>query len=222
MTAVYTMPPKHQQWADSSLNATRIEPGRYSVIACDPPWRYANWSMSEQAKRDEKWARRNGRSPYPVMNTEDIAALPVADIAAKNAILFMWVTDPKLQEAFSVIEAWGFEYKTVGFTWVKQNPSGAGFHFGLGYHTRANPEMCLLATRGKGLRRCDNSVPQLVIAPRSEHSRKPDEVHQRIERLYGNVPRVELFARRPMLGWDVIGNEIDGQDIGEAIRGRAS
>ena len=217
-----TVPPKHLQYTQSRLNADRIDPGKFNIIYADPPWRYANWSMSEQAIRGEKWARRNGRSPYPVMRTDDIAALPVQDIVAKDAILLMWVTDPKLVDGLEVIDAWGFCYRTVGFTWVKQNPSGIGFHFGLGFHTRSNPEQCLIAKRRKGLRRSDNSVPQLLIAPRSEHSRKPDETYSRIERLYGDVPRVELFARRSVPGWTAIGNEIDGQNIDEAIQDLAN
>jgi N6-adenosine-specific RNA methylase IME4 len=208
---------KIDQARASDKNKDRVCPGKYNIILADPPWRYANWTMGEQAKYDEAWAKRNGRSPYPVMTSDDIAQIPVADIAARDSILLMWVTDPKLFDSPAIIEAWGFEYKTVAFTWVKQNPKGRGFHFGLGYHTRSNPEMCLLATRGKGLRRVDNSVPQLMLSPRGAHSKKPLETYERIERLYGNVPRVELFARQPQPGWDSIGNEIDGQDISQAI-----
>lgn len=191
------------------INRDRIESNKFNIIYADPPWRFKNWSMKELAKRGEKWARRNGRSPYDVMNHNDICALDIAGIAAKNSILFMWATYPKLEEAFEVIKAWGFVYKTVGFTWVKQNPSGVGFHFGLGYHTRGNPEICLLATRGKGLRRIDNSVPNLLISPLGEHSQKPGEARRRIERLYGDVPRVELFARQQPEGWQVWGNEVE-------------
>lgn len=191
------------------MNEDRIEQGKYNLIYADPPWRFKNWSIGERAKRGEKWARRNGRSPYDVMNHGDICDMAVPEIAASNSILFLWATDPKLEEAFEVIKAWGFIYKTIGFHWVKQNRSGVGFHFGLGYHTRANPEICLLATRGKGLRRVDNRVPRLIISPLQEHSRKPDEARYRIERLYGDLPRIELFARRPAEGWDVWGNEIE-------------
>ena len=135
---------------------------KYNILYADPPWRFRNWSIGEFAKRGEKWARRNGRSPYEVMDLSDICNLPVSQIAARDSILFLWATYPKLPDALEVIKAWGFEFKTVAFTWVKTNPLGAGFHFGLGYWTRQNPELCLLATRGKP-KRIDNRVPNLII-----------------------------------------------------------
>ncbi len=211
---------RQNQAASDRRNEDRVEPGKFNTLLADPPWRFKNWSMKELATRGEKWARRNGRSPYEVMTTEDIADLPVAKVAAKNAVLLMWVTYPKLEEGLQVISGWGFTFKTVGFTWVKQNRKGIGFHFGLGYHSRGNPEICLLATRGKGLRRVDNSVPNLLIHPVMEHSRKPDEARLRIERLYGDVPRIELFARREVAGWAALGNEVGGKgDIAEGLRG---
>lgn len=186
---------------------------KFSIIYADPPWRFRNWSMSELAKRGEQWARRNGRSPYDVMDLTDICALPVADLAARDCVLFLWATYPKLPDALQVINAWGFGYKTVAFTWVKNNPSGIGFHFGLGYWTRQNPEICLLATRGKP-KRIDNRVPNLIIYPRGEHSRKPDEVRGRIVKLMGDLPRIELFARQRVAGWAAWGNQVpDGNDI---------
>lgn len=203
-------PPKYFPFIHSELNKDRVESGRFNIIYADPPWRYKNWSMAELAQRGEKWARRNGRSPYDVMTSADIAAMPVVDMAARDSILLMWVTDPKLEEAFAVIRQWGFTYKTVGFYWVKTNPSGVGFHFGLGYHTRANPEQCLLATRGRGLRRVDNAVPKLIVAPVGEHSQKPPETRERIMRLYGAVPRLELFARQRAAGFAAWGNQVPG------------
>jgi site-specific DNA-methyltransferase (adenine-specific) len=164
--------------------------------------------MKELSERGEKWARRNGRSPYDVMDLQDICALPVADLAARDSILFLWTTYPKLPDALKVIEAWGFTFKTVAFTWVKLNPKGKGFHFGLGYWTRGNPELCLLATRGKP-KRINNSVKNLIISPRRDHSRKPDEVREQIVQLVGDLPRIELFARHRIEGWDAWGNEIE-------------
>jgi N6-adenosine-specific RNA methylase IME4 len=200
----------YQLSSTDTRNQDRVEVGKFNIIMADPAWRFANWSMSQLAQRGEKWARRNGRSPYDVMDTADICALPVGDIAARHSILFCWATYPKLVDALEVVKAWGFTYKTVGFTWVKQNPSGVGFHFGLGYHSRGNSEICLLPTSGKGLRRVDNSIPNLLIEPVGEHSRKPDEVRLRIERLYGDVPRIELFARQRRPGWSAWGNEVPG------------
>lgn len=199
---------KEQIFRRDPRNHDRIEPGKFNIILADPPWRFKNWSMKELANRGEKWARRNGRSPYDVMDTEGIAALPVQNITAKNAILMMWATYPKLVDAIEVVKAWGFEYKTVAFTWVKLNKGGSGFKFGLGYHSRGNSEICLLATKGKGLRRVDNAVPNLLIAPVRDHSQKPEEARDRIERLYGDVPRVELFARQERSGWTALGNQV--------------
>ena len=189
----------------SKRNETRH--GGYNIIYADPPWRFKNWSMAELAKRGEKWARRNGRSPYNVMDQADICAMPVESLAAKDCVLFMWATYPKLPEALEVISAWGFTYKTVAFTWTKLNPSGRGYHFGLGYWTRGNPEICMLATRGKP-KRVNNSVANLLIWPRGKHSKKPDETRTRIVKLMGNLPRVELFARQTAPGWDSWGNEV--------------
>jgi N6-adenosine-specific RNA methylase IME4 len=182
--------------------------GAFPIIYADPPWRLKNWSMEEEARPGERWARRRGPAPYPCLNTEQIAVLPVHSIAAADCVLFLWATYPMLSAALAVIAAWGFVYKTVAFTWVKLNPSGHGFHFGMGYWTRANPEICLLATRGRP-KRLSRSVPNLIVSPRREHSSKPDEVRDRIVALCGDVPRIELFARKRTPGWSVWGNEVD-------------
>ena len=141
------------------------------------------------------------------MELLDICNLPVKDISADNSVLLMWVIDPMLDLAFDVIEAWGFQYKTVGFTWAKTNKTNMGMFTGLGYWTRGNPEMCLLATKGKP-KRISKSVAQLVIDQRREHSRKPDRIRHDIVELCGDLPRIELFARQKFDGWDAWGNEI--------------
>jgi N6-adenosine-specific RNA methylase IME4 len=140
------------------------------------------------------------------MNLEDICKLPVGDLAKDNSVLLMWVVDPLLDQAFKVIDAWGFKYKTVGFTWAKTNSKSLGFFTGLGYWTRSNPEMCLLATKGKP-KRNSKSVPQLVVEQRQEHSRKPDIVYNHIENMLDG-PYVELFARRKRNNWHSWGNEV--------------
>lgn len=190
---------------------------KYQIIYADPPWRFKNWSMSELAKRGEKWARKNGRSPYDVMDNEDIYKLPVGDLADKNCILFLWATYPKLQEAIETVKAWGFTYKTVAFTWVKQNKVSDGWHFGLGYWTRGNPEICLLATKGKP-HRVDCNVANLTISHLQEHSKKPDIIKSKIIQLVGDLPRIELFAREKTEGWTCLGNDIDGMDLSESIK----
>jgi len=184
----------------------------YQVIYADPPWRFQNWSIGELAKRGEKWGRANGRPIYDCMSTTEIASLPVHRLAAPDCILFLWATYPKLPDALQVIAGWGFTYKTVAFTWVKQRGHGR-FHSGLGYWVRQNPEICLLATRGHP-KRVSKRVQNLVIAKLREHSAKPPEIRQRIVELCGDVPRIELFARPPVpADWDATGLEISGHDI---------
>lgn len=181
----------------------------YRIIHADPPWRFKNWSMEELAKRGEKWARRNGRSPYPVMSTEDICNLPIREISAKNSLLYLWATWPKMLDALAVMETWGFQYITKAFDWIKLNPSGVGFHFGTGYYTHGNTEIVLIGKRGQGVKRIDKGVSSIFIYPRGLHSRKPPTVRDRIVRLHGDVPRVELFARQQFAGWDCWGNEVE-------------
>lgn len=150
---------------------------------------------------------RSVEAHYDTMPTEAIMDLPVGNLAAKDCALFLWVTMPKLFEAQRVIEAWGFEFKTVAFVWIKRNQKANSLFWGMGYWTRANAELCLLATRGHP-RRVRNDIHQVILSPVQEHSRKPDETRRRIVALMGDVPRVELFARRYTAGWDVWGNEV--------------
>jgi N6-adenosine-specific RNA methylase IME4 len=170
----------------------------HGVILADPPWTFATYSR--------KGKGRSAEAHYDCMSLADIKALPVADWAAPDCALFLWATDPSLPQALEVIEAWGFAYKTVAFTWAKTTKDGAGFPIGCGYWTRANPEQCLLATRGRP-QRLSRAVPQLILAPRREHSRKPDEAYERIEALVPG-PYLELFARAPRAGWYSWGYEV--------------
>jgi N6-adenosine-specific RNA methylase IME4 len=168
------------------------------------------------------WSKKGaGRSAeanhYGVMPTAELRSLPVAEIADKDCVLFMWATFPNLFECFDVIKAWGFTYKTCGFVWTKTNKKSAGFFMGLGYWTRANAELCLIATKGSP-KRVGKAVRQLVISPLERHSKKPGCVRNRIVELMGDVPRIELFAREKCEGWDAVGNEIDGKDIRDALQ----
>ena len=172
---------------------------KYNVICADPPWSFKTYS--------DKGKDRSPENHYNVMNFKDICNLPVNNIANDNSVLLMWVIDPLLDKAFKVIDAWGFKYKTVGFTWAKTNKKSLGFFTGLGYWTRGNPEMCLLATKGKP-KRISKSVPQLVVEQRREHSRKPDIMYNHIENLLDG-PYIELFARTKRKGWDCWGNQTD-------------
>ena len=144
---------------------------------------------------------------YPVMDIRDIMALPVNQIAADDAVLFLWTTWPQLPQAMKVIEAWGFTYKTAGFDWTKLNKNGTPF-FGVGFYAKSNTEPCLLAVKGKTIKPAVNTVSMAVLAQRREHSRKPDEVIKRIEQMYPSQKKIELFAREGRPGWDAWGNEL--------------
>ena len=148
----------------------------------------------------------------------DLPSMPLGEhvvrLADRDSALLLWTTMPHLPDAWRLVEAWGFAYKTVGFTWAKRTPSGDGWHMGPGYWTRSNTEPCLLATKGSPPRLAAD-VSQLVIAPVGRHSAKPAEVHDRIERLVAG-PYLELFARRVRPGWTAWGNEIEGHVAGGA------
>lgn len=169
----------------------------YQVIYADPPWKYQDTGCNG-----------NAEGHYNTMSLADIKALPVGNLAAKDAVLLMWATWPLLPEAIQVIEAWGFQYKTIGFLWVKKNKSDCGHFFGLGRWTRGNSEVCLLATRGKP-KRAGNAVSQLCFEPLTRHSEKPAVIRERIVELLGDVPRIELFCRKRAPGWDAFGNEVE-------------
>lgn len=170
---------------------------RFSVIYADPPWSFKVYSG--------KGKQRSAERHYDTMSLDEIKALPVADLAADDCALMLWSVFPELPGALDVIAAWGFTYKTVGFVWVKKT-SGDNLHWGMGYWTRANAEVCLLATRGAPKRQAMD-VHQIIESPVGEHSRKPDEVQVRIERLLSG-PYLELFGRRAVPGWTVWGNQI--------------
>jgi N6-adenosine-specific RNA methylase IME4 len=180
--------------------------GHYGAIYADPPWQFKVWSA--------KGTGRSAEQHYAVMDDDSLLALPVADLMAVDSVLFLWTTWPHLPLALRLIERWGFEYKTCAFDWMKADVSTLNLfsgpvdpYMGMGHWTRANSEPCLLATRGKP-KRLNADVRQGIIAPRREHSRKPDGVHERIERLVAG-PYLELFARQKRAGWDVWGNQTD-------------
>lgn len=171
---------------------------KYRIILADPPWPYDNPKSN---------LPRLGGKTYPTMSLEEILCLPVDEIAAEDCALFLWVTMPKLNEVFNVIEAWGFRYITCAFVWVKQNPKGKGIYSGLGHWTNGNAEICLFCKKGSP-KRVDRSVKQIVLAPRGRHSAKPAEIRNRIVHLMGDLPRIELFAREHVEGWDAWGNQV--------------
>ena len=174
---------------------------KYNIVYADPPWRYDN-------KRVQGGAEKH----YGTMSTEEICGLPVADICAEDCTLFLWVTFPQLPEALRVMESWGFRYKTVAFVWLKQNRKSPGWFYGLGFWTRGNAEICLLGVKGHPRRRSAR-VHQFIISPLEAHSKKPDETREKIVELMGDLPRVELFARQRVPGWEAWGNEVESSVV---------
>jgi N6-adenosine-specific RNA methylase IME4 len=184
---------------------------KYNIILCDVPWSYRDKCHS---------GNRGAEYKYPTLSLEEIKRLDIDAIAAPDCALFFWATMPLLPEALEVIKAWGFNYKTAAFTWVKRNKVSAGWFWGMGNYSRSNSELCLLGMRGK-LTRVSAKVHSLVEAPIGRHSSKPDEVRTRITALFGDLPRVELFARESASGWDSLGFGIDGRDIRQVLCQRA-
>jgi len=179
----------------------------YKIIYADPPWNYGNYANDVEPKaRDGKYSKFK-ITPYASMDIEKIKSLPIEKMCEKNAVLFLWVTMPCLQWGLDVIKAWGFEYKTTAFVWVKRKKKSDGYFVGLGNYTRANAEICMLATRGQALKRISKKVLQICDMPVTDHSKKPHVIRDRIIQLFGDLPRVELFARTQVHGWDVWGND---------------
>lgn len=188
---------------DSSPFANLI-PGGYAVIEADPPWNYKVFSKKGEA--------RSAEAHYSTMSLDDICSLPVAQLAAKDCHLFLWGTRACLPHALRVMNAWGFEFSSMAFVWIKLNRRAPllfldkrSFLMGMGHTTRANAEYVLLGRRGPP-KRLRKDVRELVIAPVREHSRKPDEVYDRIEQ-YAAGPYLRLFARKQRAGWTSWGNE---------------
>lgn len=184
--------------------------GGYTVLYSDPPWHYDDQNCNGAAEQQ-----------YRSMTFDQLCSLPIAQIAAADAALFMWATYPKIQDALNLIPFWGFAFKSYAFDWVKLR--GGRPQMGLGRWTRGASEVCLLAVRGKPQRQ-DKGVRQLVetlvadddrllYAPAGRHSAKPVEVRERIVQLMGDVPRLELFARERVPGWDCFGNEVDSDVV---------
>ncbi len=202
--------------------------GHFKAILADPPWAFNLWwgGRTKQGNHVKSTPSRATEPIYEVMDEEELSALAVGDLAADDSVLVMWTCWPVLEWSLRVMRAWGFEYKTCGFCWVKAHAKQIDMfreditpHMTLGYWTRSNSEVALLGTRGKP-KRVAADIRQAIIEPRREHSRKPDCVHERIERLVAG-PYLELFARATRPGWTSWGNEVgkfdsppeyDGQD----------
>lgn len=174
---------------------------KYQIIYADPPWSYGDKMSGHSFSLDHE---------YITQDKKWIANLPVGGVLAdKDCCLFMWATSPLLPEALEVMKSWGFKFKTVAFVWSKYTKNNKEVS-NLGRWTMGNVEMCLLGIKGKpNSWRQDKTIKQLVKAERTRHSEKPNEVRERIIKLLGDRPRIELFARCKTEGWDVWGNEVE-------------
>ncbi|OUF20906.1 hypothetical protein AZ039_001584 [Enterobacter kobei] len=187
---------------------------KYSLIYADPAWEYGN-TVSNGAATNH----------YGTMKLIDMKRLPVWDLAADDAVLAMWFTGTHTREAIELAEAWGFKVRTMkGFTWVKFNPL-AEQHINKALQAGGVEDFydfldLLIATRGNGLERQCASIKQVIYSPLGEHSQKPAEARFRLEKLYGDVPRIELFSRCGAPGWDHWGNQAESSAL-ELIPGIA-
>lgn len=181
--------------------------GRARIIYADPPWRFASNSVARPG--------RNAMRHYDVMKVDEIAALPVKALGAQDSALFLWITGPLfvIGAHLRVMSAWGYKPSGIGFTWIKLNKNATSLFMlksdlfkGGGFTTRKNAEFCLIGKRGKSVR-VGRNVHEVIISPRREHSRKPDEAYERIE-AYCPGPYIELFARTRRPGWTPWGNQV--------------
>lgn len=167
---------------------------KYKIIYADPPWQF-----------NKRMDKRGVEHQYPTMSMDELKSLPVKEISDNDCILFIWCVFPMIQEGLDLIKAWGFDYKTIGFNWVKRWKNASWF-MGMGNWTRSNSEVCLIGIKGKP-KRLDAGINQVIDSPFTVHSRKPDIVRSKIIQLCGDLPRIELFARTKVHGWDVWGND---------------
>lgn len=177
---------------------------KYNIIYADPPWSYG----SKQPFRSNGVRFHSLENEYPTVKTSEMEKWEVKELAEDDCALFMWSTDSHIEEAIRLMKAWGFKYVTIAFVWIKTSNRGNMFS-NLGAWTMKNCEVCLFGTRGKmSKHKKSNSVKQVFYAERTKHSKKPDCVYGFIEELFGDLPRIELFARQKIDGWDCWGNEV--------------
>lgn len=172
----------------------------YEIIYADPPWAYRQKQINFQSYDKGKKYHNDVTEHYQTMTNENIKSLPVADMAASDCLLFMWATGPNLDIALEVGQAWGFEYKQIAFVWDKQRTN-------YGFYTLTSVELCLVFKKGRIPKKADNTVRQFLSEKLGRHSAKPTEVRKRIDRMYPEAKKIELFARERHQGWDVWGNE---------------
>jgi N6-adenosine-specific RNA methylase IME4 len=186
---------------------------KYNVIYADPPWHYGSKSAVNNPSGSEI---KPLKDQYPTMRLDELKSMEVKKLAEDDCACFMWVTDSHLDEALELMRSWGFTYKTVVFNWIKLTSKG-NYCKNVAPWTMKSSEICLLGTKGAMTKyKKKNNVESLIIAERTKHSKKPDEARRRIEELFGDVPRLELFCRYPSEGWDSWGNEIESDIVLES------
>jgi len=179
---------------------------KYNIIYADPPWKYSSKSAVNNTSGSEI---KSLNEHYNTMSLEELKTLPIKNITEKDAVCFMWSTDSHINEALEIYKSWGFEYKTIAFNWIKTTTKG-NFYKNVAPWTMKSSEICLLGVKGRMSKyKKSNNIESLVFAERTKHSKKPQEVRNRIELLFGNLPRIELFARQKVDGWDSWGNEVE-------------
>ena len=180
---------------------------KYQIIYADPPWSYSD-KRTGKGKNNPNGAG-GAEKHYTTMSVEQLKELNISSISDDNAMLFMWATSPQLPVALEVMKSWGFNYKTVAFVWVKmKNDMSEPRGDGIGSYTLSNAEYVLVGTKGKYWRN-DATPRQILLHPKLAHSEKPNEIRNRIVKLAGDLPRLEMFARQKTEGWDVFGNEVE-------------
>lgn len=178
---------------------------KYNIIYADPPWHYGSKSAVNNTTGS---AIKPLSDHYSTMSLQELKNMPIKNMTKDDAACFMWVTDSHIDEALEVLRSWGFAYKTIAFNWVKITSKG-NYCKNVAPWTMKSSEICLLGIKGRMTKyKQANNIESLVIAQRTQHSQKPNEVRKRIVDLFGDLPRIELFARQKIDGWDVWGDEI--------------
>lgn len=198
----------HIVWSGMGIRLIPLPQGSFGTIVADPPWSFT-YSTRQSESGNNGWRGSTDRH-YKTMKLSELREMPIGDIAAADSVLWLWSVNALLDDAMSLMSAWGFDYKNC-LTWAKTNKAGTGPAFGMGYWLRGASEHLLVGVRGrpKPLRR---NVPTWFSAPTQRHSEKPDEAYALVESLSPG-PYVDLFARRPRPGWSVWGDEAGGNEI---------
>mgnify|MGYP006405959211 FL=1 len=190
---------------EKSTNIIPLPDKKYNIIYADPPWHYGSKSAINNTSGK---TIKPLKDHYNTMTLNELKELPIKGLTKEDAACFMWVTDSHIDEALEILKSWGFKYKTIAFNWVKTTSKG-NYCKNVAPWTMKSSEICLLGIKGKMTKyKQVNNIESLVIAERTKHSRKPKEVRDRIELLFGDTPRIELFAREKTEGWDSWGNEV--------------